>query len=113
MTVLTTHRLTTQLADYRKLGPTHQAHFDSFMEKADNTVDATEYAFLMAAAAYSAGIPLPPGGEIAKCACPHCYCSTIFDTAAPGLCIVETSTYGLPLVQCADCTDDHPAPIED
>ncbi|MFD3336095.1 hypothetical protein ACFWV1_26125 [Streptomyces sp. NPDC058700] len=104
---------TPRLADYHQLGPTHQAHFDSFMEQADNTRDATEYAFFMAAAALAAGTPLPPGGEIAKCACTQCYCAAIFDTAAPGLIVIETSTYGLPLLQCADCADEHPTPIED
>ncbi|RSS35234.1 hypothetical protein, partial [Streptomyces sp. WAC08241] len=112
MSVYSPARNTPALADYNKLGPTHQAHFDSFMEQADNTRDATTYAFLMAAAALAAGIPLPASGEITKCACPHCYCTAIFDTHTPGLIVVETSTYNLPRLQCTDCADDHPTPVQ-
>ncbi|MFD7980146.1 hypothetical protein [Streptomyces sp. NPDC059071] len=113
MSVMSPARPAEHLADYNTLAATHQRHFDSFMELADNTTSATEYDFAMAAAALSAGITLPPDGEIAKCACPLCHCGAIFDTAAPGLREVEPSDgYGLPRLQCSTCTDEHPAPRE-
>lgn len=114
MAVMTHARIQTSTATYSALTPTQQATFDTSMELADSTVDAAFYNRLMALAADAAGIDIPAGGEIAKCACPHnCGCAAVFDTALPGLTVVETSSYGLPILQCADCTDEHPAPAED
>ncbi|MFF8610831.1 hypothetical protein ACF06X_33535 [Streptomyces sp. NPDC015346] len=113
MSVYSPARPQNQTADYNQLGTHTQALLDHLLAQADNTVDATEYRTLMEMATHLAGLTLPKGHDIAKCACPKCYCSRIFDTAAPGLTVVETSEYNLPLLQCQDCTDQHPAPIED
>lgn len=102
------------VADYGDLGPHTQALFDHLTQQADNTVDSTEYRALMDAAAALVGLDLPHGHDVAKCACPVCYCTALFDTAAPGLTVVDTSgDYNLPRLQCATCTDEHPAPAED
>ena len=104
----------TVLANYFDLTPVQRKHYDRFMEQADNTVDASEYNLLMAAAAVAAAITLPRFGEIATCACPNCIdCGAIFDTDAPGLRTVETTVFNLPLLQCADCADEHPVPAQD
>ncbi|MFE1230280.1 hypothetical protein [Streptomyces sp. NPDC058745] len=108
-----THARPTETADHHQLGPHTRAIFDHLMTQADNTVDATEYRTLMDTAARLVGLDLPTGHDVAKCACPYCPCGRLFDTAAPGLTVVATSEYNLPLLQCADCTDAHPAPIED
>ncbi|MEU9703069.1 hypothetical protein [Streptomyces sp. NPDC047981] len=113
MSVISPARNTQPLTHYDRLTPLQQDTFDRFMEIADNAVTADAYNQAIAGAAFAAAITLPTSGEIAKCACPSCPCGAIFDPAAPGLTVVETSTYGLPLLQCTDCTDDHAAPIED
>ncbi|TXS39663.1 hypothetical protein [Streptomyces sp. t39] len=101
-------------AHYGDLTPTQQQHFDQLMEQADGTRISDEYNALMVGAAAIAGLTAHLGDEIALCACPHCRCDTIFDTALPGLySLVATSPYGLARLQCQDCADDHRATEDD
>ncbi|MFB7867416.1 hypothetical protein [Streptomyces sp. NPDC056069] len=103
-----------QTADYNLLPPMVQALLDQALTEADDTTDNHEFRTLMEMATRLAGLDLPKGHDIAKCACPDCYCGAIFDTAAPGLRQVDNSgEYNLPLLQCADCADAHPVHHED
>ncbi|MEU6979668.1 hypothetical protein [Streptomyces sp. NPDC046371] len=114
MSVISPARPTSQTADYAKLGPLTQALLDQALTEADNTVDNREFRTLMEIATRLAGLDLPKGHDVAKCACPYCVCGVIFDTAAPGLREVEhPGEYNLPLLQCARCADEHPAFHED
>ncbi|MEU9998058.1 hypothetical protein [Streptomyces sp. NPDC050848] len=114
MSVISPARPQSRTADYNHLGPHTQTLFDHLMDQADNTVDNVEFRTLMEMATHLAGLDLPKGHDVAKCACPNCPCGRIFDTAAPGLRTVgDPGGYNLPLLQCADCADEHPAPTED
>ncbi|MFC7794572.1 hypothetical protein [Streptomyces cinereoruber] len=121
MSVLTHTRPTAPLAYYEHLTPVQQHGFDTAMEDADDAGDASTYNTAMYIAGLATiptdilpiGVALTATSEIAKCACLSCYCTAIFDTASPGLIVVETTAYGLVLHQCADCADDHPTPVED
>lgn len=113
MTVVTAARPTTPLAHYNRLAPIQQHGFDNAIAHAHDARDADRYNEAMRYAALAAGIALPDGGEIAKCACPTCYCDAIFDTFGPGLIVIETTDYGVQQIQCATCADDHPVTPED
>ncbi|MFB7592398.1 hypothetical protein [Streptomyces sp. NPDC056169] len=117
MTVLTTTRPTKPLAHYGQLNTTQQHGFDSAMECADSSNDVGRYDTAMCIAVIALGFHLPfflpDSGEIVRCACPACCCDAIFDTSGPDLRTVDTTDHGLPQYQCADCTDEHPAPHED
>lgn len=115
MSVYTAARPTSDLANYNDLKPLQRKYYDQFMEKADNTVDASEFNLLIAAAALAASIDLPHSGLIVTCACTGCLdCGAIFDADAPGLREVEPSgPYNLPRLQCASCAGDHPTPHQD
>ncbi|MFC8008731.1 hypothetical protein [Streptomyces cinereoruber] len=116
MPVLTHARPATRATTYDQLSPFRKSLFDAAIADAldaAEAADATGYNHAMQRAAQAAGLAIPTGGEVTKCACLLCYCTAIFDTSGPGLRVVETTDYGLVLHQCADCTDAHPAPVED
>ena len=111
MTHTPTHPTTVHYTD---LPTATQDHFDHLMELADNTATATEYEALMAALITITGITGVRHNEILKCACPACDCDAIFDADTPGALVTEEDTgYNLGRLQCPDCTDEHPRPIED
>ena len=101
-------------ADYTRLTPAQQTHLDQLLEQADTTIHADTYNTLMASAAHLTGVTLTPGADLARCACPDCWdCPVIFDTALPGIRPVgENDDYNLPQLQCPDCSDRHPAVVE-
>jgi hypothetical protein len=94
--------------------PAHvQDRFDTLMSQADNTASANEFTTLMTAAIAITGIRTPQHNEILLCACP-CTCGCIFDADDPNALVTEKPTgYNLGRLQCPDCADAHPRPIED
>ncbi|MEU3656485.1 hypothetical protein AB0E67_27490 [Streptomyces sp. NPDC032161] len=106
-----THRTT---VNYRDLTTNQQNLFDQLMSVADNTSSAAEYESLMAALIAITGITGVRYNEILKCACAACICDTIFDADAPDALVTDEPTeYNLGRLQCPDCADAHPRPIED
>lgn len=104
---LLTHASTRPEADYNALTRADQDRFDELMERADNTADNGEYLALMVAAAAIAGLHIPYGTEVRKCAC-SCWCPVIFDPADPDAHVIEQSGgYNLGRVQCPTCADRH------
>lgn len=94
--------------DYAHLPVLTQERFDLLMERANTTASNEHYRDLMARAATTAGIQLPPDGEIAKCACTNCYCCLIFDANHADARPIGTSDgYNLGRIQCPDCADRH------
>ncbi len=94
-------------ADYRQLTLDDQERFDRVMELADDQADNGEFAALMLAAAYIAGLRIDYGQEIRRCAC-SCYCGAIFDPATDGAHVIEHSDgYNLGRHQCPTCADRH------
>lgn len=108
----TQNQATTHLAN---LPTTNQDAFTHHMEQADNAGTNDEYRTAMAFAAHAAGIPLPPEGEIALCACPNCWdCDRIFNANDPEAHpFGESAGYNLGRIQCPLCTDRHYATVED
>jgi len=107
MAVMTHARTHADTADYTALTRTQQDKFDHVMELADDTADNGEYVALMLAAAAIAGLDIPYGGEIRKCAC-SCYCGTVFDPATPGAHVIEHGQgFNLGRHQCPTCADRH------
>jgi hypothetical protein len=105
-------------ADYQHLTPHQQHQFDQLLEHADNVIDAGVFNTLMATAADLAGITTSHDGKprmVVRCACTWCdTCTTVFDTSLPGLRRAgDSDSYNLPLLQCPNCADAHPAPVED
>lgn len=99
--------------NYAALPLLTQTRFDQLMELADNAATATEYAALMTAAIAITGIRTPRHNEILLCACP-CTCGCIFDADDPDALVTEEPTgYNLGRLQCPDCADQHPRPVED
>lgn len=97
-------------ANYDLLDEDVAAQYDHYMGQADTTSSNDHYRSAMVAAAYFAGIQLPPDGEILKCACRTCYCALIFPANAPGTRTVDQSYgYNLGRIQCPGCADEHPA----
>ncbi|MFD0509384.1 hypothetical protein ACFQ0G_53760 [Streptomyces chiangmaiensis] len=68
MAVMTPARIRPE-ADYRDLTTEDQERFDDVMERADTQASNGEYLALMLAAASIAGLRLPYGSEIRRCAC--------------------------------------------
>lgn len=94
-------------ADYRSLTLADQERFDRVMELADDQPPNGEYLALMLAAAEMAGLRIPYGGHIRKCAC-SCYCPVIFNPDDPDAhCIEEGDGYNLGRHQCPGCADSH------
>ena len=110
-----THAPTRATVNYADL-PTHvQNDFDKLMELADNAANATEYEALMTALIAVTGITGVRYNDILKCACTACYCDHIFDADDSNALVTEETGagYNLGRLQCPDCADDHPRPIED
>lgn len=102
-----THASARPEADYRALTPADQERFDDVMELADDNRDDREYLALMLAAAAIAGLRIPYGGHIRKCAC-SCWCPVIFDPEHPDAHVIEESGgFNLGRHQCPACADDH------
>lgn len=102
-----THAFARSEADYNHLHPADQQRFDHVMELADDNRDNGEYLALMLAAASIAGLRIPYGGHIRKCAC-SCTCPVIFDPEHPDAhCIEDEPGYNLGRHQCPACADDH------
>lgn len=94
-------------ADYTHLTPDDQDLFDQVMERADDNPHNGEYLALMLAAAQLAGLRIPYGGHIRKCAC-SCVCPAIFDPDDPDAhCIEASDGYNLGRHQCPRCADQH------
>lgn len=100
--------------NYNDLPTSVQDHFDQLMELADNSANAAEYEALMTALIAVTGITGVRYNEILKCACP-CTCTVIFDADDNNALVTEQTDvgYNLGRLQCPDCADDHPRPIED
>ncbi|WP_166520558.1 hypothetical protein [Streptomyces leeuwenhoekii] len=103
-----THAPARPEADYRALpGPVQDA-FTALMEQADTAGTTDHFLTLMARAASLIGMPLPPSGDIRRCAC-SCVCGCIFDAEDPGAHVIEHGEgYNLGRVQCPTCADWHP-----
>ncbi|MFF7190568.1 hypothetical protein ACFZAR_36360 [Streptomyces sp. NPDC008222] len=94
-------------ADYRALTADDQERFDEVMERADDNRDNGEYLALMLAAASIAGLRIPYGAHIRRCAC-SCWCPVIFDPATPGAHVIEHEAgFNLGRHQCPRCSDHH------
>jgi hypothetical protein len=94
-------------ADYHALPTEDQDRFDHMMELADDNRDNGEYLALMLAAASIAGLRIPYGGHIRKCAC-SCICAVIFNPDHPDAHVIERAKgYNLGRVQCPRCADEH------
>lgn len=102
-----THAPNQAEANYKQLAPADQDRFDHVMELADDNRDNGEYLALMLAAATIAGLRIPYGGHIRKCAC-SCWCPVIFNPDADGAhCIEHSDGYNLGRHQCPTCADRH------
>lgn len=102
-----THALNQAEANYNHLARADQERFDHVMELADDNRDNGEYLALMLAAASIAGLRIPYGGHIRKCAC-SCTCPVIFDPEHPDAHVIEHEDgYNLGRHQCPTCADDH------
>ncbi|MEU6016926.1 hypothetical protein ABZ826_23615 [Streptomyces sp. NPDC047515] len=113
MSVITPARTHPATINYGDLNPGQQTLFDQLMEQADNTTSAAECDALMTALIAITGITGVRYNEILKCACP-CICGCIFDADDPDALVTEEPTgYNLGRLQCPDCADAHPRPIED
>ena len=108
-----THTRNQPTVTYTDLPAHTQDQFDQLMQLADNTTSSAEYTALMKALITVTGITGVRHGEILKCAC-GCDCPVIFDADAPGALVTEEPTgYNLGRLQCPDCADDHPQPVQD
>ncbi|MFI6653252.1 hypothetical protein ACIBI8_37390 [Streptomyces sp. NPDC050529] len=108
-----THTQNQPTVNYTALPANTQDLFDQLMEQADNTANAAEYEALMTSLIAITGITGVRYNEILKCAC-GCDCPTVFDADTPGALVTEEATgYNLGRLQCPDCADDHPRPVED
>jgi hypothetical protein len=104
---LMTHALNQAEANYNSLDPVDQQRFDHVMELADDNRDNGEYLALMLAAASIAGLRIPYGGHIRKCAC-SCYCPVIFDPEHPEAHVIaDEAGFNLGRHQCPTCADRH------
>ncbi|MEV6165771.1 hypothetical protein AB0L71_28430 [Streptomyces sp. NPDC052052] len=113
MSVISHARTHPATINYGDLTADQQTRFDDLMDQADNTASATTYDALMAAAIAITGIRTPRHSEILLCACP-CTCGCIFDAHDPdALPTEQPDGYNLGRLQCPDCADAHPRPIED
>lgn len=102
-----THAFTQPVeADYNQLSLDDQDQFDQAMERADDNPHNGEYLALMLAAASIAGLRIPYGGHIRKCAC-SCVCSVIFNPDGPDAHCIESDGYNLGRHQCPTCADLH------
>lgn len=109
-----THTRNQDTVDYADLPTGTQDHIDLLLVLADNTASATEYEALMSSLIAITGITGVRDNDIRKCACSGCYCTRIFDADHPDALVTEEATgYNLGRLQCPDCADDHPRPIED
>lgn len=100
--------------NYGDLTADQQTRFNQLMGKADNTTSADEFEALMTALIAITGITGVRDNSILKCACSACYCDRIFDADAPDALVTEQPTgYNLGRLQCPDCADAHPRPVED
>ncbi|MFD7867999.1 hypothetical protein [Streptomyces sp. NPDC059783] len=109
-----THTQNRSTVDYSDLPTRTQDLVDHLLDQADNTASATEYEALMSALIGITGITGVRHNDIRKCACPTCYCTRIFDADHPdALITAEADGYNLGSLQCPDCADDHPRPVED
>ena len=107
MAVMTHAHNQATTANYTALTLNDQDLFDQVMERADDNPHNGEYLALMLAAAQIAGLSIPYGGHIRKCAC-SCYCGVIFNPDAPDAhCIEEGDGYNLGRHQCPLCADRH------
>ncbi|MER5277726.1 hypothetical protein ABT025_18480 [Streptomyces sp. NPDC002809] len=109
-----THTKNPNSVSHSSLEQDRRDRFDKAMDEADNTADALTYHALMCVLIVFAGFTDPRVKEVLKCACQACYCDLIFDAEAPGALVTEAPTgYNLGRLQCPDCADDHPRPVED
>ncbi|WP_131589744.1 hypothetical protein [Streptomyces seoulensis] len=93
--------------DYRDLPTDIQDTFDELMEQADEAGTNDHFLTLMARAAATIGMTLPPSGDIRRCAC-SCVCGLVFDAEHPDAHVIEwTGGYNLGRVQCPTCADHH------
>ena len=106
MAVMTPAYARPQTANYGDLTTADQERFDHVMELADDNRDNGEYLALMLAAASIAGLRIPYGGHIRKCAC-SCYCGVIFNPDDPDAHCIESDGFNLGRHQCPGCADDH------
>ncbi|MDK0525052.1 hypothetical protein [Streptomyces sp. ML-6] len=114
MSVISPARTRPAPVNYDALNTSQQNLFDQLMDRADNTTSAAEYEALMAALIAITGITGVRYNEILKCACPACICGRIFDADDPDALVTEAPDgYNLGRLQCPDCADDHPRPVED
>ncbi|WP_329047021.1 hypothetical protein [Streptomyces sp. NBC_01422] len=108
-----THTRIQATVNYTHLPTDTQNLFDQLMDQADNTASAAEYEALMASLIAITGVTGVRHGEILKCAC-GCDCPSIFDADAPDALVTEPADgYNLGRLQCPDCADDHPRPVQD
>ncbi len=109
-----THTQNQTTVNHTDLPTRSQHHFDRLMELADQAANATEYDALMTALIAITGITGVRHNEILKCAC-GCNCPTIFDADHPNALVTEQTDagYNLGRLQCPDCADDHPQPVQD
>ncbi|MFJ4473306.1 hypothetical protein ACIP2X_38230 [Streptomyces sp. NPDC089424] len=104
---LMTHAHTRPEADYNALSEDVQDRFDQYMERADHAATNGEYLALMVLAGITAGLDLPYGDHIRKCAC-RCWCPVIFNPDhADAHCIESGDGYNLGRHQCPTCADRH------
>ncbi|MFJ3283349.1 hypothetical protein [Streptomyces halstedii] len=109
-----THTQNQATVDYDTLPGRTQDLVDRLFAQADNTASAAEYEALMSSLIAITGITGVRDNEILKCACSACHCDTIFDADDPDALITEEATgYNLGRLQCPDCADAHPRPVED
>jgi hypothetical protein len=103
-----THASARLEADYNTLPAVIQKAFDDLMEEADEAGTTQHFFEVMARAASTIGMVLPPSGDIRRCAC-SCICGHIFDAEHPDAHVIEESPgYNLGRVQCPTCADWHP-----
>lgn len=107
MAVMTHARTQATEADYNQLTGEDQERFDQVMARADGNRDNGEYLALMLAAASIAGLRIPYGGHIRRCAC-SCWCPVIFNPEHPDAHLIEEDgDYNLGRHQCPTCADEH------
>ncbi|MFM9373321.1 hypothetical protein [Streptomyces sp. Da 82-17] len=107
MAVMTHAQIHSGTADYNAMDEAAQDRFDDVMERADTAGPGDGFPALMLAAAAIAGLHIPYGAEIRRCAC-SCYCGVIFNPADPDAHVIEQSDgYNLGRIQCPTCADHH------
>ncbi|MFJ3699577.1 hypothetical protein ACIPW9_36550 [Streptomyces sp. NPDC090052] len=106
MAVMThAHPLPTEI-HLHHLNPRVADQLVELLEDADEQAaqhNLTAAALLHAQATQLIGIRPPASGELTRCTCEGCYCTTVFDAAAARC----YTSLGIEFVQCETCADEH------